>query len=66
MVRLALVAVILIVIVLYANRKRLKAFSYRIRSVFQNPAVRGHLMKTFFYSLGRITRIALLRRFFRL
>ncbi|MFQ6676202.1 MAG: hypothetical protein ACE5LH_07635 [Fidelibacterota bacterium] len=66
MVRLILILVVALLVVAYLYRKRLKAFSYTVRSILQNPMAKAQLLRSFFYSLGRIARIVFFRRFFRL
>ena len=66
MFRLIIVAAVIVLIVLYLKRDRLKAVARNLQAVFQNPVVRTRVLRSFFFTLGRLIRIGVIRRFFKL
>lgn len=65
MFRFLVISAIVLVLVLYLNRRRLREIAYTRKSVTQNRALRAQFLRNFFFLLGRIARIGLLKRFFR-
>ncbi len=65
MTRLVLIAALVVLILLYMNRSRVKATAYNVRSSLQNPVLRTQLLRKIFFALGRLARLGIFKRIFR-